>query len=210
MKKCCQGDSIFDQGKWPQTVSWSRHHHQSWKKFWPKTFIKVKNKKEEGEKQEVVKVQTVDNYLLMNTSPITAQSEQGTWATVEGVAQRQNKPCRMSFVERATFRAVVQWTVYPWTNFVFWRKRPQRLQNLETKKIDVLNLLHQLLMFSMLWNKWATEWSPQGHLWQDTKSLTSVSLSGLYIDPRLRWSVSKVGAFLTTAIAFRTETYHQK
>ena len=41
----------------------------------------------------------------MNTSPITAQSEKGTWATVEGVAQRQNKPCRMSFVERATFRA---------------------------------------------------------------------------------------------------------
>ena len=41
----------------------------------------------------------------MNTSPITAQTEKGTWATVEGVAQRQNKPCRMSFVERATFRA---------------------------------------------------------------------------------------------------------
>ena len=91
-------------------------------KFWPKTFIKVKNKKEEGEKQEVVKVQTVDNYLLMNTPPITAQSEQGTWATVEGVAQRQNKPCRMSFVERATFRAGNNKCVFFWEfhNLLLW------------------------------------------------------------------------------------------
>ena len=41
--------------------------------------------------------------LLMNTSPITAQSEAGV--ATEGVAQSQNKPCRMSCVERVTFRA---------------------------------------------------------------------------------------------------------
>ena len=82
----------------------------------------------------------------MNTSPITAQSEKGTWATVEGVAQRQNKPCRMSFVERATFRAGNNKCVF------FWEFLNLLCYQIDTKFSPMCPGLLMLNLLKLCWN----------------------------------------------------------